>query len=224
MEKEFGLSSVWHLARNANSTYFSERSVASGKEPPVYMVDGQGYISYGKSHTVMMALKDLIGEDKINQVLKTLIERHSSESTSSLTSLELLNEVYKVTPVRYHTLVTDWFKRVIVYDLAATGPSVEKLTEGRYQITFNLKAKRFESQNDGSQKALGIREPISIGVFTQHPGSLKKDHKALYLKPSQITQENSIIRIIVNAKPAYLAIDPFGTRSDKNLEDNLIEL
>ena len=81
-------------------------------EPPVYKVHGQGYISYGKALTVMLGLRDLIGENKVNKVLKTITDRHRSINKLAATSIELLEEIYKVTPDKQHVLVNDWFKKV----------------------------------------------------------------------------------------------------------------
>jgi hypothetical protein len=40
----------------------------------------------------------------------------------------------------------------------------------------------------------------------------------------QFNKEMTEIKVIVKEKPSYISIDPYGTRSDENLVDNLIRL
>ena len=67
-------SATWQISESANRRYFSGRSFASKAEPPLYYADGEGYLSYGKNFTVMLALRDLLGEDK-NQSSTQIIGR-----------------------------------------------------------------------------------------------------------------------------------------------------
>jgi hypothetical protein len=73
MEKMYGKSAIWELSRNANNKYFTYRSYEITLEPPIYKVHGQGYLSYGKNFTVMIALRDLIGEKRLIKLLENLL-------------------------------------------------------------------------------------------------------------------------------------------------------
>jgi len=220
MEKMYGKRAVYQLSENARSRYFLGRSFASDLEPPIYKVSGESYISYGKAFTVMMALRDLIGEDKVNQVLKILTDRYRNFNKLEVNTIELLDEIYKVTPKEYHALVDDWFKKVITYDLGIEKSSYKELANGTYEISVKVKAKRFETLDSGEIKQISINEPIKIGVFNIHPSNLKDDNSILYYKSNTINKEEATFKIIVNKLPKYISIDPFGTRSDENFTDN----
>lgn len=97
------------------------------------------------------------------------------------------------------------------------------LENGTYEITATIKAKRFESIANGEIIPIGINEPIKIGIFTTHPSLVKEDSSILYYESTQINKESTVIKFIVNEKPSYIAIDPYGTRSDENLVDNIFE-
>lgn len=224
MEKHHGPASLWQLASTANRTYFSGRSEAAGQEPPVYLVDGQGYIDYGKGYMSLMALRDLMGEEKLNAVIKTITERYRGQYRQTLTSLEFLDEVYKATPPDQHALINDWFKKVIVYDLSVKDPKVTRLKDGRYEVSFTLKAQRLETQKDGSTKPIAINEPLMIGLFTQAPQNPDKTRKPLYLHPHQVTQKETKIKIAFTQKPSYVAVDPYHTRPDEKVGDGGVEL
>jgi hypothetical protein len=224
MEKMYGKRALFTLSENARSRYFSGRSFASELEPPVYMVTSQGYISYGKAYTVMMALRDLIGEKQVNQVLKTITDRHRNVNKFSTNSIELLDEIYKVTTTKEQELVDDWFKKVITYDLGIEESSYNELPNGTYEVLVKIKAERSEMLSSGETKEIQMNEPIKIGVFTTHPSKVKDQNTILYYESNTIKNGVSEFKIIVKDKPSYIAIDPYGTRSDENLVDNTVSL
>ena len=224
MEKMYGKRALYELSDDARRKYFSGRSLASDAEPPVYKVFGQGYISYGKAYTVLMALRDLIGEDQVNDVLKSLTDKYRGSSKLEANSIELLEEIYKVTPNEYHNLIEDWFKKVITYDLKIDDVKVSKTSDNRYKVVIDLNTKRFETNKDGSIKEIEIDEPIQIGMFSKHPKLYGVNDKPIHAGQYKFSKEESQITITVDEKPVFIAIDPYGTRSDENLQDNIFQL
>lgn len=224
LEKMYGKRALFTLSENSRRRYFSGRSFASELEPPVYMVTSQGYISYGKALTVMMALRDLIGEQQVNNVLKTITDKHRNINKLDANSIEFLDELYKVTSQEHHMLIDDWFKKVITYDLGIEEGSYKELANGTYEISVKVKAKRFETLDTGEIKQVGINEPIKIGVFTTHPSNVKDNSSMLYYRSNIFDNEEAVLKIIVKELPKYISIDPFGTRSDENFTDNILSL
>ncbi len=224
MESKYGKGAIWQLSESANRRYFSGRSFASEAEPPLYFSDGEGYLSYGKNYTVMLALKELIGEEKINMVLAKMVSNHRNEREPSATSVEFINELYKVSSPEDHLLIDDWMKRIITYDLKIEDTNIKKISGDKYEITVSIFAKRFETQKTGEAIPIEINEPIQLGIFTKHPRYLNSEKSILYLEDHQIDQEKMELKITVKELPTYISIDPFGTRSDKNRIDNLKRL
>jgi len=220
MEKLYGKKAIYQLSENANRTYFTGRAWSTEAEPPLYLVSGQGYISYGKNYNVMIALRDLISEDNLNQVLRTITDRYRDDVEFSVTSVEFLEELYQVTPEKHHVLIDDWFKRVITYDLAIEDVSHRELDNGKYELTINLKARRFETQANGEAIPISINEPIQIGLFEKHSREIGKDGGIIYLQAHEISKDGQEIKVIVDSLPIYVSIDPFGTRVDENINDN----
>ena len=224
MEKLYGKSALYELSDNARRRYFSGRSFGGSIEPPIYMVTSQSYLAYGKAYTVLMGLRDLIGEKQVNHVLKALTEKHRAINKLAVNTIEFLEEIYKVTPLEQHLLVDDWFKRVITYDVGIEESSYKELADGTFEVTAKVRAKRFKTLSNGGVEQVSIDEPIKIGVFSIHPSKVKDDNSVLYYKSNQINKEMTEIIIIVNEKPSYISIDPYGTRSDENLVDNVFKL
>ncbi|EDP70854.1 hypothetical protein FBALC1_08843 [Flavobacteriales bacterium ALC-1] len=223
MEKMYGKSAIWELSRNSNKRYFTFRAYDANIEPPLYKVDGQSYLAYGKSFTVMTALRDLIGEETLNKVIKKLADKHRDKVELEVTTLEFLNALYRVAEPEHHALIDDWFKKVITYDLSIEDSSYKLLSDGTYEISVKVKSKRFKVSDTGEMTPISINEPIKIGVFNTHPSNVKDDDSMLYYESNQISQELTEIKINVKEKPSYIAIDPFGTRSDENFTDNTMQ-
>lgn len=225
MEKMYGKKAVYALVEDARRKYFNHRSYASQAEPPVYKVLGQNYISYGKALHVMLALRDLIGETTVNRVLKSLTDKFRHSAKLKATTLDFLNEVYAHTPVQQQELVNDWFKKVITYDLAVDASSnYTKLPNGTFEVIVKINAKRFETLDTGEIIPISINEPIKIGVFTTHPSLVEDDSSIVYYASNLIDKEQTEIKLVVNQKPSFIAIDPYGTRSDANIVDNVKRL
>lgn len=221
MEKKYGKGAIWQLSESANRRYFSGRSFASKTEPPLYYSDGENYLSYGKSYTIMLALKELLGEENVNQVLRNLVKKHRNETEPTATSLEFIEGLYEVAPFAYHSLIGDWMKRVITYDLKIEEAKVQKLANGQYEVTLSVSAKKLVTNQAGQIQELAINEPIPLGIFTQHPKNIKTETAILYLQPQQISTNEMQFILIVDDLPHFVAIDPFGTRLDENRVDNL---
>lgn len=222
MEKLYGKASVFQLSQTANRRYFSGRSYSSAKEQPLYLEQGEGYMLYGKSYTIMLAMKELIGEAGINQVLKILVERHQDKLDATLTAPELLDEFYKATPIEHHVLIDDWFKRVITYDLNLESSSYKKLSTGQFEIELDISAQRFE-QIDGIPTEINLNEPIPIGLLARHP-SRAANEEVIYLEANTITSGDNKIIVVVDQLPVYVSIDPYGTRLDMIRNDNWARL
>ncbi|MEH6537711.1 MAG: hypothetical protein V7719_15025 [Psychroserpens sp.] len=53
---------------------------------------------------------------------------------------------------------------------------------------------------------------------------VKDESSILYYTDNQFNKDEAELKFIVNELPQYIAIDPFGTRSDENFTDNLLSL
>jgi hypothetical protein len=172
----------------------------------------------------MLALRDLIGEEKLNSVLKDITEANRYKNKLEVTTIDFLNALYKVTSEDKHHLIDDWFKKVITYDLKVDEASYKKLADGTFEVSATINSNRFETLDSGETKEIDLNEPIKIGIFTTHPSKVKDDTTVLYYESNTIRKGIQEFKIIVKEKPSFIAIDPYGTRSDENLVDNIRDL
>ncbi|MDY8136159.1 ABC transporter permease/M1 family aminopeptidase [Aquimarina sp. 2201CG5-10] len=219
LEELYGKGMVRKLSDYTTRRYFSGRSYARSVEPPLYLSSRQPYLGYSKGYIVLNALREVLGEETINKALNQLLEANSGSSEA--TSMDLLNELYKVAPQKYHALIDDWMKRVIRYDLKIKKVNYVKRTDGKYEIIIEIEANRFEIQESGKEIAIDINEPIGIGLFNKHPDELKKGDDIIYFEKHLINTNQTTLKVIADKIPEYVGIDPFLTRPDENRIDNL---
>lgn len=220
LEKLYGPQVKWQLSKTANEMYFGGRAYATEPEVPLYLSKGQSYLSYGKNLAAMLALKDLIGEDKVNEVLRMMIDTSHLNDSIRYISIDFLNMVQAHAPDKHARLIDDWFKKVITYDLSVDEVKVERLEDRKFKVSIAIQAKRFELREDGVRKDIDINEPIQIGLFTKHPKYANQE-SIIFLNPLIINQEKQVIEVVVDELPRFVSIDPYGSRSDKNLSDNV---
>lgn len=224
MEKHYGKKSVWQLSQTSNRQYFQGRTFETNREPTLLTEQGQAYMLYGKSTVIMLALKELIGSDKINGVIKKLIDTYGNDIEPRATLTDFLNELFLVTPEEYHTLISDWFTKRIIYDLKADEVSCVKQENGKYKVVIDITALRFNVNEKEETEELSINEPIQIGAFSKHPSIINNQKEIFYLKPHHINKKQNQIIIELDTKPNFVAIDPFGARLEENRNNNLIQI
>ncbi|MBL4887055.1 MAG: hypothetical protein JKZ03_01040 [Flavobacteriaceae bacterium] len=209
------------MAKEANKNYFASRISTGKKEFPLYLNGKMAQMVNGKIYSIMRALDVLLGKAKMNALLKSFTITQKDTLGNWIKPLGFLERIYTDVPQQHHQLLDTWFKRVITYDFAIENADYTKTTDGRFKISLEVNSKRFETRNYGEDFQLDIDEAIQIGIFSKHPKAIENDTAVLYLKPHQINATKMIFEIIVDALPKYIAIDPYGTRMDKKLENNL---
>lgn len=81
-------------------------------EQPLYKVQaGETHISYSKGAVVMYLLSELIGEQKLNDVLRNFIEKHKYPNPKPVSS-DFLDELYRLTNPSLHSKIDTLFKKI----------------------------------------------------------------------------------------------------------------
>jgi aminopeptidase N len=74
MEREFGSAQMRRFLRCELDMYLSGRGGELVEELPLELVERQPYIHYRKGSLVLYALKDAIGEERLNRALRRYVE------------------------------------------------------------------------------------------------------------------------------------------------------
>jgi ABC-2 type transport system permease protein len=220
LKKMYGNHMAHQLTKYTQRRYFSGRAYARTAEVGVIDADHERYLTYGKGPVVLTALKELLGEQKLNTAFQKLIDNH--KYTLSATTDDLLSVILDIADDSQKGLVKDWLTKIIEYDLSINKAVVSQLTDGCYEVVIDVKALRLSTSKDGLVSEIGIDESINIALYSAHPE--RKSTKALSIENQLISQTNSTITLTVKDKPIYVMIDPNYTRLDKDLSNNIIKI
>jgi ABC-type transport system involved in multi-copper enzyme maturation permease subunit len=218
MEKEYGREKMQKFLRYELDRYLRDRGSELVAEMPLSQVENQPYIHYRKGSLVMYALRDYIGEERVNAALRKFIRDHAFSGPPYTTAGEMVRYFREVTPAEYQNTVTDLFERIILYDNQAREATATKRADGRYVVKLTVAATKLRSDAKGEEKAIPIDDWIDIGVFAAG----KKDNlgRPLFMEKRRITKPLETFEILVNEKPARAGIDPYDKLIDRNPKDN----
>ncbi|MEH6537516.1 MAG: M1 family aminopeptidase [Psychroserpens sp.] len=241
LEKEIGKPQMRKFLKKALDDYLTARTFESKREKPLMYNDGQGYIRYQKGSLVLYALSDYIGEEVLNNALKTYVEKVKFQEPPYTTSIDMVNHIKAVTPDSLQYVIKDMFETITVYDNRITNVTSTEMDNGKYKvdIEFNVskyrnneKGRRYYSEvgrdsisylQEGKEKPLlsvQLEDYIDIGIFIEDDNDGKKKERILYLKKHKITAINNEISIIVDEKPTEVGVDPYNKLIDTRSGDN----
>jgi len=196
--------------------YLSGRAFETKKELPLYKVENQQYIHYGKGSLVLYALQDYIGEDKVNLAMKNFLDEYKYKSPPYPTSLDFLKHLEPQVPDSLKYLINDWFKEITLYDNRLTDAKYKKLENGKYEITMDIESFKIKADSLGNQTNFATNDWIDIGVFAD-----EDEEKLMYQKRVKINEPKMTFTFDVDTIPAKAGIDPRHLLIDRVYKDNI---
>ena len=217
MEKEYGRSKMQKFLRYELDRYLRDRGGELIAEMPLSQVENQGYIHYRKGSLVMYALRDYIGEDRVNRALARFIKDHGFAQPPYTTAGELVRYFRAEAPAEYQDVITDLFERIILFDNSAREVSMTKRADGKYVVKMTVASTKLQSDAKGEEKQIPVNDWIDIGVLGE------KD-TVLFTEKRRITKPVETFEVIVTGKPVKAGIDPLNKLIDRNPKDNVKSL
>jgi len=204
------------LIKYDHDRYLRGRSGERLKELPLYKVENQAYIHYGKGSVVLYALQDYIGEDKVNLAMKNFLEEYRYKKPPYPTSLDFLRHLEPQIPDSLNYIIKDWFKEITLYDNRMKDANYKKLDNGKYEVTLEIESSKIKSDSLGNETKIAINDWIDVGFF------LDDDEKLLYSqKRMKFNKEQSSITVQLDSLPVKAAIDPRHLLIDRVYKDNI---
>jgi aminopeptidase N len=220
-EKTYGLEAARKVYRFQMERYLSGRASQS-HEVPALDVEDQPYIAYRKGAIAMFTLRDYIGEDAVNGALRRFQEKYRNAGPPYPTSRDLYAELRAVTPDSLHTLLSDLFETVTLWQVKMERAVYERTPSGEYVVTIEATAKKGRADSLGALKEVPMNDLVEIGVFA--PGKGDELGEPLYLKRHRIKSGKQSFQITVSREPERGGIDPYRKLIDREPNDNVFKL
>ncbi|WP_204345872.1 ABC transporter permease/M1 family aminopeptidase [Psychroserpens algicola] len=245
LEKELGKTQMRKFLKKSLDDYLTARTFESKREKPLMYNDGQGYIRYQKGSLVFYAISDYIGEDVLNNTLKTYVEKVKFQEPPYTTSIDMVNHIKAVTPDSLQYVIKDMFETITLYDNRIEDANITEMDNGKFKVDIEFNVSKYRNNEKGrryysepgrdsiSYLAEGKKTPIlsvqledyiDVGIFTEDDIDGQKKERVLYLKKHKITKINNKLTIIVDQKPTEVGVDPYNKLIDTQSNDNRQQL
>jgi ABC-2 type transport system permease protein len=180
------------------------------EEPPLLRVTGQNFVRHRKGAVVMYLLQERLGEDAVNRVLRKLVERYRFRGAPYPRSTDLVEALRAAAKTdEEQKLITDLFERITLYDLKLAGPTAVRRSDGRWEVTVPVEAKKHYGDGKGGATETPLNERIEIGLFTAHPrNSDFETSQTITIERHAIRSGRQEVKLLTDRKPAFAAIDP----------------
>ncbi len=196
--------------------YLRGRSGERLKELPLYKVENQGYIHYGKGSVILYALQDYIGEDKVNTAMRCFLEEYRYKKPPYPSSHDFLKYLEPQVPDSLQYLVTDWFKEITLYDNRLKEATYKKLDNGKYRVKMDIESFKIKSDSLGNETKVAMNDWIDVGFF------MDDDEENLYeQKRLKFNKESTSVIVELDSLPVKAAIDPRRLLIDRVYKDNI---
>jgi ABC-2 type transport system permease protein len=220
MEKEYGKDKMKTFLEYEMNGYLSGRSGEFEAERPLFKTEGQGYIHYQKASVAMYYLKEMIGEDKVNSAMKSLIDSFAYAPPPYPTANAVLAAFRKVTPDTLQYVLTDLFENITIFSNRITDVSAQKVGD-EYEVTIKATCEKFYADSLGKEKAIPLNDYLNIGIFAASTNKKVDLGKALVMQKVKITKKDNTFTFKTKELPDKAGIDPYNYLIDRISNDNV---
>jgi ABC-2 type transport system permease protein len=217
MKKAVGPSKMRRFLRYDLDRYLLGRALEPVKELPLARNENQEYIAYRKGSLAMYLLADIIGEEKINGVLRDLLAQHAFHSAPYPNTKVLVDALRAVVAPDQAYLVDDLFDSIVLYENRATTAHARKLADGKVEVTIRAIAIKRHAEALGEEKEVGLKDYIEFGVDDKDGNPLVRERRLVSTRDVTVT-------LLVNGRPARAGIDPDNKLIDRKPADNMVDV
>jgi aminopeptidase N len=222
MEKKYGRDKMKRFLAYELRSYLRGRGSERKKELPLALVENQQYIHYNKGSLVFYALREYIGEDRLNAALARYIKQVAFQPPPFTTTRDLLKILREVTPADQQHLIEDMFETITLFDNKVVSASVEPRGD-KFVVKLELATRKLRADELGEESEIPIADEIEVGVFAApEPG--QELGRPLHLERRRFNAITTTVEIVVDEAPARAGIDPYNKLIDRIPRDNTVPL
>ena len=217
MEHAIGPAALRLYLKHDLDRYLKGRRGETRGEQTLARVTRQGYVWYAKGSLVMYALKDYIGEERLNTVLRNFLEKTKFRDEHP-TIEDFLADLRAAVPDDQKAFVTDFFETITLFDNRAVSATWRETPDKRYAVTLRVTSSKLRADDKGNETEIPINDLVDIGIFS----GKGKAEKALFLEKRRLTQHDSTFEIVVDTQPERAGLDPYNKLIDRVSDDNVV--
>ncbi|HXH28706.1 MAG TPA: M1 family aminopeptidase, partial [Candidatus Polarisedimenticolia bacterium] len=189
MEHMYGRDTMRRFLKYELDRYLQGRGGERIEELPLYLVEDQPYIHYRKGSLVMYALKDLVGEDRLNGALAAYVRAVKFQQPPYTTTPEFLSYVARVVPPDRRSILDDLFRTITLYDNRAISATWWKRDDGKYVVRLQASVAKYRADGAGRETPVPMNDWIDVGVFGERDPHGPAEGRLLALEKRHIDRD-----------------------------------
>jgi ABC-2 type transport system permease protein len=219
MENEYGKDKMNKFLKYEMNGYLSGRSMEFEAERPIYKTEGQAYIHYQKASVAMYYLKEVIGEEKVNEAMRMLLDTFAYKEPPYATSLHALRAFRAVTPDSLQYVITDLFENITLFSNRVESASYKQVADG-YEVKINTVCEKYLADSLGKETAIPVNDYLDVAVFGESVENSEAG-KPLVIKRVKVNARENAFVFKLKDKPVKAGIDPYNYLIDRIPDDNI---
>jgi ABC-2 type transport system permease protein len=217
IEEEYGTAHLGRFLDFMRRSYLTPRSRA---DVPLLRAN-DSFLGYRKGPFAMYALREYVGQDRVDLAWRRVREQHTSHEPPFATSLDLYRELQEVTPDSLQTLLGDLLERNTFWELTTERATAEQTWTGEWRVSLDIEAQKIAVDTVGTETDMPMDDFIEIGVYAPAPDG--EEEEPLYLEMHRIRSGPQTITVTVPERPARAGIDPRHLLIDVRPGDNVVD-
>ena len=216
MEKEYGRDNMRKFLKTEMDNYLRSRSFEYRGELPLMLCENQQYIHYNKGSVVMYALRDFLGEDRLNAALKAYLNKNKFAGPPYTNSVEFVSYIRRATPDSLQYIITDLFERITMYENYVKALDYKKLPDGCYKVILTAGSAKFYADSLGNLKRTAVNDYMDVGIFAKDG----KKERPLLMQRVKMDAPEKKFEFVVKEKPVSAGVDPYLKLIDRTPDNN----
>lgn len=208
LKEQLGEEEAMKLLRYKRKKYIQRQRWIKGVENPLSLVgNGQQYMYEGKGLMAFNSLSNRIGVGQMNLILKRYLECHKMKEAPYATSTDFISFLKEETPDSLDDLISDYFEKTVLHDIAFDTVTVEQHKNNVYQLNITLDYCKIVNSD-----TLYTNDWVECEIIYEDESTEMVQLKCDKQKLSFSFQRSK--------KPTYLNLDPKLLLIEKEIDDN----
>jgi aminopeptidase N len=225
MEKRYGREQVRRFLKYELDRYLSRRAGEAVEEMPLARVEAQPYIYYQKGTLAMYWLAEVVGRDAVHRAMRRLLAEHGFRAAPYPNTRDFLRLLREEAGPAHDALIADLFEKITLVDVHVESATVAARADGRYDVHIGVVARKLYADGQGKETEAPLDEPFDVGAFAAKPGDADfAEGKVLAFERRPVHSGRQEIVLTLASRPAWVGVDPYNKRIDRNSDDNLLKV
>jgi hypothetical protein len=175
-------------------------------------------LAYRKGPFAMWALRQYVGAERIDAVLRNLVDRYGSGEPPLPTALDLYRELQAITPEPLRYFLVDLFEANTYWELETQRVTTNQTATDQWQVTLDVLARKVVIDEDGAETDVPMDDLIEVGVF------VGRENEPQYVQKHRVRSGHQRITVTVPTRPVRAGIDPHNLLIDLDAPNNFQEI